>query len=420
MHSNCIATEALLPGMVIVQVTKQNGPVKIRKSGLVTSTDMIQGLIEMGIQEVQIDPTQTVEIETPVVQSSLTLQLLQSGSGMPNRQDKQSHDQFNRSLFLPSVQDIPSAWQFYARRYALLTLTILCGFALGYAVAYVPNILSLRSPLVIADAPPTEGLKSGSAEANISESTTNLNELPTEKVAPVSTPVGTIPVGTIPVGTISAGTISAGTIPVGTIPVAIEDSTAQDSDVATTQVVVQPQATQVITATTLVDSQSSVNSPVSQNIESAQSMAPSSQPNKAVEPQLSPELVKRFENVIKQMDKEAASGNSLAEPIERITSNDSQIRRSPALTPPTSETRSQDVPRIDQLPAWVMNELPSMSFSAHMYSSDPAERWVRVNGQRMLEGALIDNKVRIVQIASQHVILNYQGHEFSMLSMTDW
>ena len=139
-----------------------------------------------------------------------------------------------------------------------------------------------------------------------------------------------------------------------------------------------------------------------------------------MEPQLSPELVKRFENVIKQMDKEAASGNSLAEPIKRITSNDSQIRRSPALTPPTSETRSQDVPRIDQLPAWVMNELPSMSFSAHMYSSDPAERWVRVNGQRMLEGALIDNKVRIVQIASQHVILNYQGHEFSMLSMTDW
>ena len=400
MHSNCIATEALLPGMVIVQVTKQNGPVKIRKSGLVTSTDMIQGLIEMGIQEVQIDPTQTVEIETPVVQSSLTLQLLQSGSGMPNRQDKQSHDQFNRSLFLPSVQDIPSAWQFYARRYALLTLTILCGFALGYAVAYVPNILSLRSPLVIADAPPTEGLKSGSAEANISESTTNLNELPTEKVAPVSTPVGTIPVGTLPVAT--------------------EDSTAQDSDVATKEVVVQPQATQVITATTLVNSQSSVNSPVSQNIESAQSMAPSSKPNKAVEPQLSPELVKRFENVIKQMDKEAASGNSLAEPIKRITSNDSQIRRSPALTPPTSETRSQDVPRIDQLPAWVMNELPSMSFSAHMYSSDPAERWVRVNGQRMLEGALIDNKVRIVQIASQHVILNYQGHEFSMLSMTDW
>jgi general secretion pathway protein B len=80
----------------------------------------------------------------------------------------------------------------------------------------------------------------------------------------------------------------------------------------------------------------------------------------------------------------------------------------------------QEVPRIDQLPAWVMNELPSMSFSAHMYASDPADRWVRVNGQRMLEGDVIDNKVKIVQIASQHVILNYQGHEFSMMAMTDW
>jgi general secretion pathway protein B len=400
MHSNCIATEDLLPGMVIVQVTKQNGPVKIRKSGLVTSPEMIQGLIEMGIQEVQIDPTQTVEIETPVVQSSLTLQLLQSGSGMPNRQDKQLHEQFNRSLFLPSVQDIPSAWQFHARRYGLLTLTILCGFAVGYTVAYVPNILSLRSPLVIADAPPTEALKSGIAESNIFESTSNINELPTEKASPFSTPAGTIPAGTIPVMT--------------------EDSTAQNSDVVAAEAAVQPQPTQVTTASTLVASQSSVNSTVGQNIESAQYTAPSSQPNNVVEPQLSPELVKRFENVIKQMDKEAASGNSLAEPIERVTPNNIQVRRSPALTPPTSATRSQDVPRIDQLPAWVMNELPSMSFSAHMYSSDPAERWVRVNGQRMLEGALIDNKVRIVQIASQHVILNYQGHEFSMLSMTDW
>jgi general secretion pathway protein B len=390
MHSNCIATEALLPGMVIVQVTKQNGPVKIRKSGLVTSTDMIQGLIEMGIQELQIDPTQTVEIETPVVQSSLTLQLLQSGSGIPNRQDKQLHEQFNRSLFLPSVQDIPSVWQFYARRYALLTLTILCGLAVGYAMAYVPNILSLRSPLVIADAPPTKALNRDNAEAKISESTTNVNEMPTDKFPPVSTPVGA------------------------------EDSTAQDSDVVTTEAAVQREPAQVTTVSTLAASQPSANSPVSQNIESSQSAAPSSQQNNAVEPQLSPELVKRFENVIKQMDKEAASANSLAEPIERITPSDSQIRRSPALTPPTGETRSQDVPRIDQLPAWVMNELPSMSFSAHMYSSDPAERWVRVNGQRMLEGALIDNKVRIVQIASQHVILNYQGHEFSMLSMTDW
>ncbi|MEC8788286.1 MAG: DUF3391 domain-containing protein, partial [Pseudomonadota bacterium] len=60
--SNIVAIENLVPGMVIVQITKQNGPVKIRKSGLVTSDAMVQGLSEMGVQEVEIDPEQTVEI----------------------------------------------------------------------------------------------------------------------------------------------------------------------------------------------------------------------------------------------------------------------------------------------------------------------------------------------------------------------
>ena len=54
--SNIVAIENLVPGMVIVQITKQNGPVKIRKSGLVTSDAMVQGLSEMGVQEVEIDP----------------------------------------------------------------------------------------------------------------------------------------------------------------------------------------------------------------------------------------------------------------------------------------------------------------------------------------------------------------------------
>ena len=39
--SNIVAIENLVPGMVIVQITKQNGPVKIRKSGLVTSDAMV-------------------------------------------------------------------------------------------------------------------------------------------------------------------------------------------------------------------------------------------------------------------------------------------------------------------------------------------------------------------------------------------
>lgn len=375
MHKHCIVTEALQPGMVIVQVTKQNGALKIRKSGLVTSVEMIQGLIEMGIQEVQIDPTQTVEIDSPVVQSSATMQLLQSGSGVKNRQDSQLHDQFNRSLFLPSVQDIPSAWQFYARRYGLLSVIILCGFVVGFAVAYVPSILSLRSPLVVATAPDASPFKVEESQIQLTE----IDAVLATNIAP---------------NLVSTGQEK---------PLVLqteETQAAVDIHTPAVESVDLPKVTNVTTDTPV---------PKQEVIVPAKTEA-----------KLSPELLKRFEKVIKQMDQEAAVGQVSDDTLERYHHVDSQILINQDRNLPSQQTKPQDVPRIDQLPAWVMNELPSMSFSAHMYASNPADRWVRVNGQRMLEGDLIDNKVSIVQINSQQVILNYQGHQFSMQAMTDW
>lgn len=76
--SNVVTIKNLTPGMVITQITKQNGPVKIRKSGLVTSDAMVHGLAEMGVQELEIDPDQTVEI-APVTQHRTQTQALLRG-----------------------------------------------------------------------------------------------------------------------------------------------------------------------------------------------------------------------------------------------------------------------------------------------------------------------------------------------------
>jgi general secretion pathway protein B len=75
---NLVAIGDLAPGMVIIQITQQNGPVKIRKSGLVNSPEMVQGLAEMGVLEVEVDPAQAVEIEINETPSSPTKQLLMS------------------------------------------------------------------------------------------------------------------------------------------------------------------------------------------------------------------------------------------------------------------------------------------------------------------------------------------------------
>ena len=112
--SSIIAIENVKPGMVIIQITKQNGPVKIRKSGLVSSDAMVQGLSEMGVQEVEIDPEQTVEVATPTHHRTQTQALLRGQHDTSARFDKSLNDQFNRSLFLPTVESLPSSFSLYA------------------------------------------------------------------------------------------------------------------------------------------------------------------------------------------------------------------------------------------------------------------------------------------------------------------
>lgn len=388
VNTNCIQSEALQPGMVIVQVTKQNGPIKIRKSGLVTSIEMVHGLIEMGVQEVEIDPAQTVEIDLPVAHKSSTLQLLQTNAGFKQGGDAQLHDQFKRSLFLPSVQDIPSLWQFYLQRYGLLSLVIVVGFGLGFAVAYLPNIIELRNPLVVTELDKTK--------STVNVQTTEQSQQDSElNAATKNTQLGAETSDTLK---------------------------QQGADAAVSE---QPntEITPIHTSSPSVK-KSDLKRP-KEALEEPLESAADSQTTIDEGEALSPELLKRFEQVMKQMDRERGRQNL---PSENPLATDKAEERAQILTVEPEEATSnrnqesivQDVPRIDQLPAWVMTELPGMSFSAHMYASNPEDRWVKVNGERKMEGDVIDNKVRIINITPQHVILSCKDHEFSMRAMSDW
>ena len=138
----------LQPGMVIIAITEQHGPVKIKKSGLVTSNDMVQGLIEMGVTEVEVDPDQTVELEQPPQPQSKQTQtqaLLQGHYDKQGHYDNQLADQFNRNLFLPSVQGIPSLWSVYLRQASAVVLTVLFGTGLGFFIAH-PHMFAKNKP----------------------------------------------------------------------------------------------------------------------------------------------------------------------------------------------------------------------------------------------------------------------------------
>ena len=47
--NNPISIDDLQPVMMIVQIEEQNGPVKLRKSGIVKSEDTVKGLKEMRV-----------------------------------------------------------------------------------------------------------------------------------------------------------------------------------------------------------------------------------------------------------------------------------------------------------------------------------------------------------------------------------
>ena len=137
-----IPINELVPGMYVVQITEQNGPVKIRKQGHISSPDMVKGLTEMGVTELQIDVTQSIDIEPDVSLDatsrhapSQTQALLQQTQA--RKIDNEMSEQFNRSIFLPSIQRMPSMWERSRGDIVRYTLIASLGLVLGYIGMWV-------------------------------------------------------------------------------------------------------------------------------------------------------------------------------------------------------------------------------------------------------------------------------------------
>lgn len=180
--SEAIKIADLKAGMVILQVTQQNGPVKIRKSGLVTSPDMVRGLAEMGVLEVEIDPDQTVELDAPVIEKSQTQKLLERDYSASAKFDNSLSEQFNRSLFLPSVQELPTVWQFYGKQILVVLLVSIGGFGIGWTASNTDRWLAVfeSSPEpVIVNTPEEAKMESAPEPATelVSEAQANIPEL---------------------------------------------------------------------------------------------------------------------------------------------------------------------------------------------------------------------------------------------------
>ena len=426
--SNIVAIENLVPGMVIVQITKQNGPVKIRKSGLVTSDAMVQGLSEMGVQEVEIDPEQTVEIAPTVHHRTQTQALLRGEHDTTAKFDKSLNEQFNRSLFLPTVEGLPSAWKLYTKQVALFAVVILGGLCIGFSAATAKRwwpMLTAPASVPVADSESSVSQVEASGNASALTTTQSSNEAPgtssnkSEQVSSNTQKSGqSAGLNETANTAVNANMSNGGAAQQGTQSNAMVNNQSVGNLAATENTDLGAVSN---TNPNTTGTQNRYNNDVSQrsgaepssgyerssSMDTRQTETSGNYEGKVLneaasqsDVSVSPELMARFNAAVEALDSKAQD-NTSAEEQTRVTVKD-------------------ELPRVDQLPVRLLTRLPTMNFSAHMYASRPADRWVRVNGRQIGEGDWIADRVQIVNIEAQRVVLAFEDEIFTMAALTDW
>lgn len=75
-------------------------------------------------------------------------------------------------------------------------------------------------------------------------------------------------------------------------------------------------------------------------------------------------------------------------------------------------TTKLDVPAYYDLPFATRKALPQLSMSMHVYAADPKQRFVILDGARMVEGDTTTDRVTLREIRPDGVILEFQGQRF--------
>lgn len=70
------------------------------------------------------------------------------------------------------------------------------------------------------------------------------------------------------------------------------------------------------------------------------------------------------------------------------------------------------VPSIHDLTPQATAGLPTLNIDLHVYSADPAQRFVIINGQRLHQGGQLKEGPTVEQITQEGAILNHQGIRF--------
>ena len=143
--------------------------------------------------------------------------------------------------------------------------------------------------------------------------------------------------------------------------------------------------------------------------------APGSGPGMASDtPPVPPDLRREILNFKEKALREGAKRSRPA-PQSGVRDTQAPAPTKPEKAPPTRlggvEPAASDVAHL-RLPPEVTSNLPPTRLTVHVYSEDPAKRFVVINSLRTQEGERMESGVVIEEIRPDGVILSFEGHRF--------
>ena len=81
---------------------------------------------------------------------------------------------------------------------------------------------------------------------------------------------------------------------------------------------------------------------------------------------------------------------------------------------PIPKPKPQGIPKYGDLPASIQLRIPEFNIVAHVYSTEPSNRWLNVDGQELQQGDMIQGKLTIIEIRPRDIILDIDGQEFKV------
>ena len=82
------------------------------------------------------------------------------------------------------------------------------------------------------------------------------------------------------------------------------------------------------------------------------------------------------------------------------------------VTGPTEAERSKNVMPLSELPPSIRQEIPNITISFHVYSSNPAERRIMINNELLRQGESAAPGLKVEQITPDGVVIGYKGYRF--------